>query len=505
ANICPDLWKLDEVQRRSCPDRAVKMVFLPIATILLVMLCLYTLRRKRFSLFKKLGIPGPPPSLISGNLTQINQRGPIAMFEEWTNQYGNIVGFYNGGTPVLIANDLDLIKKIQVEDFHNFQERGVASVYIRTHQLSSMSLSNSSGARWKSTRRMLTQAFTPSKLRKLRTVMVQCCDAFMENMERLEAEGNGFEIGGVFRNLSMNITVRCFFGDEAYKALSQEGTGMAVIKQQLGFFVDSLRNGWQTRLIGYFPEYYLLWRWLLILRAKFSKLPMDKIRDVMAKIVKQRRSAPKNGQEDLLQLMLNETAKGGDMASGRTRLLSDNEIQGNIFFALIDGFETVCTAMSFMAYLLAKHQDVQDRLRTEITASLGEDGELNLDNIMQIEYMNQVILETLRCYPPLASFITRTCGSDYDYNGLKIPSGITVMVPVHRLHRDINLWNNPEAFDPDRFSADNKGSLHPVQFQPFGNGPRKCIGMRFVQQELKITFAKLLSKYKLCLDDRHLK
>ncbi|XP_042147343.1 cytochrome P450 3A19-like [Ixodes scapularis] len=126
-----------------------------------------------------------------------------------------------------------------------------------------------------------------------------------------------------------------------------------------------------------------------------------------------------------------------------------------------------------------------------------------VETILRIEYLDQVTLEALRLYPPVAGFITRTCEKDYHYKSLKIPSGMTILIPVHQLHRDLNLWNQPEAFDPDRFSACNKSILNSVQYQAFGNGPRRCMGMRFAQLELKIAFAKILANYSLFLDERH--
>ncbi|KAM7309422.1 cytochrome P450 3A6-like [Ixodes scapularis] len=103
----------------------------------------------------------------------------------------------------------------------------------------------------------------------------------------------------------------------------------------------------------------------------------------------------------------------------------------------------------------------------------------------------------------IAGFTTRTCQHDYEHNGLKIPAGMNVVIPPYHLQHDPALWSEPEKFDPERFSAENKGSFDPMAFQPFGSGPRNCLGMRFAQLEMKLTLAKMLAKYKLLLDKRH--
>ncbi|CAN7999416.1 unnamed protein product, partial [Ixodes hexagonus] len=476
-------------------------------------------RRKRFSLFKELGIPGPTPSLIYGNIREIREKGVVAALDEWISKYGDIVGFYNGATPVLVVKDLDLIKRVQIQDFSNFRDRGVASLFVRIHHLTSMSLSNSTGVRWRSMRKALQSAFTPSKLRKLGSVTDLCCDEFMNILGSREVQGKTFEVGQAFQKLSTDTTVRSLFGAQAYQKLCKDGTGIEVIKRQLEIFLESLVSGWQTIIVECFPEFSFVWRWIWVLRARFMKLPMDKIEEAMAPVVDLRRSCPKqDDHDDMLQLMLNAESEGNisvvntDQHSSEVkngfpalRILSDKEIQANICAALVDGFEAVGTAMTFMAYLLAKHQDVQDKLRSEIIVALEKTGEPYLDAVLRIQYLDQVTTEALRCCPPVVGFITRTCATDYDYNGLKIPSGMSVLIPVHQLHRDVNLWNEPKEFSPDRFSADNRGSLNPMQYQAFGNGPRGCLGMRFAQQELKVTFAKILLNYKLLLDERHLK
>ncbi|XP_040061628.1 cytochrome P450 3A16-like [Ixodes scapularis] len=160
--------------------------------------------------------------------------------------------------------------------------------------------------------------------------------------------------------------------------------------------------------------------------------------------------------------------------------------------------------MASTAYLLAKHQDVQERLRKKIKRALIND-DASAKDILKVEYLDQVISEALRIYPPLSGFISRTCKEDYDYNGLTIPAGISVIIPASSLHRDPELWSEPKKFDPERFSSDNKGSLNPITYQAFGNGPRSCMGMRFGQTALKLALGKILAKYKLHLDDRHLK
>ncbi|XP_042141973.1 probable cytochrome P450 9f2 [Ixodes scapularis] len=136
------------------------------ALIVIILACFYLWRRKRFSLFMDIGIPGPKPSLFSGNLSELIERGASQTFDTWVNKYGDVVGFYNGAEPMLLVKDLDLIKKIQIKDFGNFHGRGVTSAVNRQHQVSKFNLINVDGERWKDMRSLLTPAFTSSNMKK---------------------------------------------------------------------------------------------------------------------------------------------------------------------------------------------------------------------------------------------------------------------------------------------------------------------------------------------------
>ncbi|EEC00156.1 cytochrome P450, putative [Ixodes scapularis] len=175
----------------------------------------YLRRRQRFSLFKNTGIPGPAPSLFTGNISELIEKGAVRLFEEWVNKYGDIVGFYNGVTPMLIVKDLDLIMKIQIKDFGNFHGRGVTAKILREHQKSKLKLIYVDGDRWKEMRSLLTPAFTSSNMKKISSVMDTCTDEFMEVVDSLSDQDKAFEMWRVYRKLSMDVIVRSAFGVES--------------------------------------------------------------------------------------------------------------------------------------------------------------------------------------------------------------------------------------------------------------------------------------------------
>lgn len=150
-----------------------------------------------------------------------------------------------------------------------------------------------------------------------------------------------------------------------------------------------------------------------------------------------------------------------------------------------------------MTHILVNRQDIQDRMREELNELLEREEKFDYNTVTQLQYMEAVMFETMRVYPPITMFVTRLADKDYKYKDFTIPANTGIIVPVYELHHDPRLWEEPEKFDPERFIGSNKGKISPVAWQPFGCGPRNCIGMRFALLEAKLALALMLTKYKL--------
>lgn len=161
---------------------------------------------------------------------------------------------------------------------------------------------------------------------------------------------------------------------------------------------------------------------------------------------------------------------------------SDDEIVGQCFIFFAAGFDTVSTLLTFLSYELAVNPDIQEKLFNEITEIKEKlnGAPLNYDTLSQMKYMDQVISETLRKWPP-AVFTNRVCTKDYAYelddnHKIRMEKGRVIWIPIHAIHHDPKYYPSPEVFDPERFSDENKHQILPGSFIPFGIGPRNCIG-----------------------------
>ncbi len=168
------------------------------------------------------------------------------------------------------------------------------------------------------------------------------------------------------------------------------------------------------------------------------------------------------------------------------------ELRDNLLTFIVAGHETTALALSWSLYLCAFDQTVQDKARKEGRDVLGGKPATG-DDVDNLPYVRQIIEEAMRLYPP-AGIISRTAQEADTLCDREIHPGDTVMVPIYALHRNHLLWDNPNAFRPERF-ADRK-SIDRYAYLPFGDGPRICIGASFAIQEAVIILATLLGRFR---------
>uniref|UniRef100_UPI00358FF019 cytochrome P450 3A19-like n=1 Tax=Myxine glutinosa TaxID=7769 RepID=UPI00358FF019 len=176
--------------------------------------------------------------------------------------------------------------------------------------------------------------------------------------------------------------------------------------------------------------------------------------------------------------------------------LTDNEIQAQAIIFIIAGTETTANTLSYVAYNLAVHPDIQSKLQEEIDEAFPNKSELTYEGVMQLPYLDMVISETLRKFP-IAIRLERVCKDSTELGGLHVPRGMVIGVPLFALHRDPSIWPEPEEFRPERFTKEAKEGRNPYAYLPFGAGPRNCIGMRFALVHMKMGLVALLQEFNI--------
>nr|QYA71957.1 cytochrome P450 [Anoplophora glabripennis] len=181
-----------------------------------------------------------------------------------------------------------------------------------------------------------------------------------------------------------------------------------------------------------------------------------------------------------------------------------NELVAQVFLFFIAGFETSSMTTSMTLFELSNNQKLQEKLRREILEVLKKhDNKITYDAVTEMKYLGQAIDETLRIWPSVQT-LTRVCTKDYIFKNsdVTVDKGTPLMISVTGLHHDPEYWPDPDRWDPDRFSEENKQNRQLLTFLPFGDGPRNCIGLRFGLLQTKVALITTLTKYRVTLSPK---
>ncbi|KAL1138633.1 hypothetical protein AAG570_008696 [Ranatra chinensis] len=147
--------------------------------------------------------------------------------------------------------------------------------------------------------------------------------------------------------------------------------------------------------------------------------------------------------------------------------------------------------------MLGIHQDIQEKVLEEIDTVFGDSNrEVTLEDLPKLVYLEQVIKETLRMWPP-AAIILRNIDEDVKLSNCILPAGCTAALAAYALHMDEKIYPNPKKFDPSRFTPENIASRHKYSFLPFSGGPRSCIGSKYAMLSMKTTLSSFLRRYRV--------
>ncbi len=178
----------------------------------------------------------------------------------------------------------------------------------------------------------------------------------------------------------------------------------------------------------------------------------------------------------------------------------DPEILGDGLILLGAGVATTVATLEFVIKLLAAHPEKAENLRAEINEHI-KGNEVTLEAIKQMSYLEMVIKETMRLYPPAPLFMPREIDADIEINGVPLFKGDAPIFSPYVVHRSKEHWEHPEEFIPERFSKDNQHNINVHAYLPFSIGPRFCAGQQFAMQEMKIILIVLYNKYHLDIEN----
>lgn len=486
---------------------------------------IYRLVKKHYDYFHDKPIPS------MANVPIFGSTGPLMMkkcsfndfIEAVYNKYpsSKVFGLFDMTTKMFVLRDPELIKKITVKDFEYFVDRRPLFGDNKEDDNNEDILFNKTlvgmvDQRWRDMRAILSPAFTGSKMRAM-FELIEEYSARMVPILKEQSSKTGYvdyEMKDFFSRVANDIIATCAFGLQVESLKSRDNEFYTMGKQMMNF--NRLIVLLRVMGLRFFPSLMIKMGVDIVDREQnqyFSKIIKEAVRtreshgivrpDMIHLLMQARKGTLKHQQETTEATAgfatVEESAVG---KTAITKTMTEPEFIAQCLIFFLAGFDTVSTGMVFTAYELAMNPDIQQKLYEEIAETNKQlaGKPLTYDTLQKMKYLDMVVSESLRMWP-VAAF-DRKCGRDYvldDGAGLKftIDAGSCIWVPVFGIHRDPKYYPNPEKFDPERFSDENRDKINMTMYMPFGSGPRNCIGSRFALMEIKAIMYSLLLNFSI--------
>ena len=176
--------------------------------------------------------------------------------------------------------------------------------------------------------------------------------------------------------------------------------------------------------------------------------------------------------------------------------LTEKGIREEVDTFMFEGHDTTSMALSWTTYLIGLNPDIQKKCHEELDSIFGDDKDrpLTMQDLRQMKYVEACIKEGLRLFPSVP-YIARVSNQEIIINGHLVPKGVTLLLYLHQVHRDPEVFPKPEVYMPERFL--DPGKMHPFAFVPFSAGPRNCIGQKFALLEEKAIISSIFRNFNV--------
>jgi len=331
-------------------------------------------------------------------------------------------------------------------------------------------LFTSDGEPWMARRQLMAPLFLPQVIDRYRAIVMR------QTASRFEQFNDGA--------VDISRAANCIAVLSVAEALF--GAGISNVVDEFLDVAGQLQGAVTRQILSPF----LLPTWIPTRDNRTVRSALKFFHGLVSSLIAERRRSP-DKHSDLLTALLSAT----DAESG-TRL-TDQEAIDEAITLLLAGSDTTAAALSWSAFLLAKHPEYQDQLRAEVQQITGS-GPLKVEHAPGLRFAEQVFQEALRLYPPATS-IARQAAEPVEIGGVSIPRGALVFVSVYSIHHDARWFPDPERFQPERFSPTGTTEVPEHAFLPFGLGPRACIGRRFSMMEGTLVLAEMVRQFEIQL------
>jgi cytochrome P450 len=408
---------------------------------------------------------------VIGHVPGMISLGLIPFVEQAWRQLGDCFEFRVGSESIKVVAHPDDVESLLLRRRDKYL-KGASYDQFRRHV--GEGLISSEGQLWRTERRIIQPSFSRDMITKLSDKMVAQSDRMLDRWERTIAPGEAFDVHPELMRLTLEI-----IGEALFELTfdDHEGvTAMHAIRDALE--VISAR----VTAIAEFPTWIPTPGNLKLGRAVVG---LDRV--VKQVIESRRRSGEDRG--DLLGALLRGRDEQGVA-------LDDAQLRDEVVTMFLAGYETTAVSLGWTLWLLSEHPEIRARMIEAIDTAVG-DRTPTIQDLAGLGYVKQVIYESMRLIPPIWGIARNCVAADTLGPGYPVEPGSWVMNMIWLTHRHPEFWADPERFNPDHFEPAVFSKQHKFAFQPFSEGPRKCVGEHFAMVESTLVLTRLFQRFDL--------
>ncbi|MFC5972775.1 cytochrome P450 [Halomarina salina] len=406
--------------------------------------------------------PGPPEPPVVGS-TFDYARDPFRFMDAVRRAYRDIAKFQLGPLDTYVVMNPDDVETVLMNDEAEFRKADFQDDALTG--LLGDGLLLSTGDYWEQQRAIAQPAFNMGRIAGL-------VDTMGEKTERALDQfpvGEPFDVQLPLARLTVDVIVNAMFGvDPDEETVYEVQDNLEPLGER--FEPDPIR--------------FLTPQWVPTRGNQKYSEALETLEGIVADLVDRRRGVDTDAEDFLSRLLRAEAA--GDQTS--------EQVRNEMMTMLLAGHDTTALTLTYAFHQIGQHPEVLERLHEEVDAVLDPGERPGMTDLRELEYTERVLKETMRVLPPVYTMF-RQPNVDVRLSGYRVPADSLLMVPQWVLHRHPDYWEEPERFDPDRWTPERVRQRHPYAYFPFGAGPRSCIGRQFSLVEAKIILSIALRRF----------
>jgi cytochrome P450 len=387
-------------------------------------------------------------------------------------EYGDVYTLNLGMMQIVIANRPEHAQHILRDHAKNYSKGG--QMWDAVRALVGNGLVLSEGDFWLRQRRMMQPYFHRQQLGKMADLTISAIEDGMKDWGSFAGTGDAMNFASAFSAITMKVIMKTTFGGDIAEEEIEE------MSREITYALDFILPNMVTMKIP---------GWVPVPGRKRNQEAIEKIDAFIYRIIEKRRNEKEPGG-DLLSMMI-------QMVDDETNAeMTNQQIRDEAITLFAAGYETTALTLAWVVHYLTQQPQIADKLYTEIDQVLPQNAHPTFEALMQLPYTRMILQEAMRLRPP-AFWIPRTAVEDDEIDGYRINAGDMVAVAIYGIHHNPDVWENPDVFDPERFSPENSEGRNQFAWIPFGAGQRLCLGRDFAMMEGAFVLAMLGQRYHL--------